>query len=162
MRLKSFFVSLLFLFSFSSILRAGDVTVTPMSPGETAYFMSNLSKLAVAGNFYEGQSLVFYNMEGAVVSEKPINVPTKVTFDGTPGEGIDDVAIEDSKISFFPNPSSDFIHIVGLDRPTTAIIYNLNGQLIISTQDADINVSPLASGSYVLQVGSQCFKVIIQ
>lgn len=160
-KFRSIFACLVLLL-LSGMLSARDVTVTPMSPDEKAYFMSNLSKIALAGNFYEGQSLVFYDMEGEVISEKPINVPTKITFDGKLGEGIDDVAIGNCEISFFPNPASDYIHIIGLDSPTTAKIFNLNGQLLLSTQEADINVIPLPAGSYVLQVGSQCFKVIIQ
>jgi len=162
MRTKFIFTSWLLLALFSGTLRAGDVTVTPMSPGEAAYFMANLSKVSVAGNFYEGQSLVFYDEQGAVIKEKPVNGPTKITFGGEPIEGIDDVAAQSSTVSFFPNPATDHIHIVGLEKTTATKLYHLNGQLILTTQETDINVSGLTAGSYVLLVGSQCFKVIIQ
>lgn len=122
--------------------------------------MSNLSKVGI----YQGESttLVFYDEQGEIIEEKQVNAPTKITFGNQTGEAIDEVNFDDTGISFYPNPSTDFIHITGLEKPVLAKIYNLNGQLLISSMDSHINVSSLTAGSYVLQVGSKCFKVIIQ
>lgn len=160
MRLKNISVCCLFLLSMSYHAIAADVTVTPMSPDETSYFMTNLSKIAVDG-FYESQSLVFYDEQGAVVAEKPVKVPTKITFGVNPQEGLAEVVESNTAISFYPNPSSDVIHIMGLEKPVTVQLYNLKGQLILSSQSSDIDVSHISAGSYVMQIGSQCFKVLI-
>ena len=162
MKLKKLSASLFFLLAGCIYASAGDVTVTPMSPGEAAYFMNNLSKISVAHNFNEKSTLVFYDEQGEVVAEKPVQGRTKITFGSQPSEGLSDVVSDNTAISFYPNPSTDFITIVGLQSPTPAKIYNLNGQLLISSMESHINVSNLQAGSYVLQVGSQCFKVLIQ
>ena len=161
MRLKTFSVCCLLLLSMSNLAVAADVTVTPMSPDETSYFMTNISKLTI-GNFYEGLSLAFYDEQGAVIAEKPVKGPTKITFGVNPQEGLAEVVANNTVISFYPNPSSDVIHIVGLEKTVTVQLFNLNGQLILSSQHTDIDVSGLSAGSYVMQIGSQCFKVLIQ
>lgn len=162
MKVKTISATLLLLLAGCIYASAGEVTVTPMSPGEAAYFMDNLSKISVAPNFNEKSTLVFYDEQGEVVSEKPVHGRTKITFGSQPSEGLSDVVSDNTTISFYPNPSTDFITIVGLQSPTLAKIYNLNGQLLISSMESHINVSNLQAGSYVLLVGTQCFKVLIQ
>ena len=160
MRFKTISVLLLLLLGIYHATWAGDVTVTPMSSSEVAYFMSNLSKIGIYHD--EKSYMVFYDKQGVIIANNEITAPSRITLDSQTESAVDDVDNDNTDISFYPNPSTDFIHITGLQNPTLAKIYNLNGQLLLSTMDSSLNVSSLTAGSYVLQVGSHCFKVIIQ
>ena len=150
------------LFAFSVMLRAGEVTITPMSAGETAKFFNDVAYLVIGQESYEGNtSLAIYNDLGVVI-QTPVKVKTKITFEGSPEQGLNEVVATSSNISFYPNPAKDVINIVGLEEPTTAKLYTLNGMLVLTTTETNINVSGLTEGNYVLQVGSQCFKVLIR
>ena len=162
MKVKTISATLLFLLMGCIYTSAGEVTVTPMSSGEAAQFFSNVSKIEVGQDFYGDTSLEIYNEQEEVVSSGQVTARTKITFDDSVSEGINNAVSSETTISFYPNPAKDYIHIVGLEVPTISKLYNLNGLLILSTKDANINVSGLPEGNYILIVGSQCYKVLIQ
>jgi len=73
------------------------------------------------------------------------------------------------KIKFFPNPASDFWNISSEDAMILKVeIYNLQGQLILTTQlNANlgkINTNGFSSGIYLSKVitknGSKTFKLL--
>ena len=162
MKVKTISATLLFLLMGCIYASAGEVIVTPMSPGEAAQFFSNVSKIEVGQDYYGNTSLEIYDDQGQVVSSGPVTSRIKITFDGSAREGLSDAVSAEKAISFYPNPAKDFIHIVGVEVPVLAQLYNINGLLILSTQDTNINVSGLPEGQYILQVGKQCYKVLIQ
>lgn len=162
MKVINILATSLFLLMGTIFVSAGEVTVTPMSPGEAAQFFGNVSKIDVGQDYYGSTSLEIYDEQGQVVSSGPVTSRIKITFDGSAEEGLNDAVSAETAISFYPNPAKDYIHIVGSKVPVFAKLYNINGLLILSTQDTNINVSGLQEGQYVLQVGTQCFKVLIQ
>ena len=52
----------------------------------------------------------------------------------------------------YPNPVSNMLHIEGPDHFQHAEIFNLNGQLLISTGKMEIDMSGLSSGLYLLRI----------
>lgn len=161
MRFKRFLECMLFLMLVCGICRAADVRVTPLSDQEAEFFMQNISSFRINGDINEDTQIAFFENNDVLVKEQKIKTTTKITFESPSEEGIDDIAA-DSRISISPNPSVDVIHIIGLENPQQVQLYNLKGQLVLTTMDANVNVSPLSTGTYIMRVGKQCFKVIIE
>lgn len=69
--------------------------------------------------------------------------------------GVNDVASK--SFAVYPNPTKDVINIVGNgSKMKSASIYDLSGKMVISeTSNAQINVSSLKKGIYILQVSSE-------
>ncbi len=63
---------------------------------------------------------------------------------------------EDVGIKIYPNPATNTIYIEGLQYKTSGYIFNTSGQLVVSrvigTENGEINVSQLPSGSYILKL----------
>ncbi len=152
---------MLFLMLFCGFCRAADVKVTPLSGQEAEFFLQNLSSIIFGRDINENAQIDFYANNDVLVKEFDVKSATKITFESPSEVGIDNIAA-DSKISIYPNPSVDVIHIVGLESPQQVQLYNLNGQVVLTTTSANINVSPLSAGTYIMRVGKQCFKVIIE
>jgi len=161
MKTKHILCFVLFLLTLGEYCSAADVKVTPMSDQESAYFMQNLERIVIFTDASSNFKMAFYSENDAVVAEKEVQSPTKITFE-TQEESIHELAADNSSISFYPNPSTDYIHIIGLQEPTEIHLYDLKGQVVCTSMSADINVASLTAGTYVLRVGNQCFKVIIR
>ena len=153
---------MLFLMLFCGFCRAADVKVTPLSGQEAEFFLQNLSSIIFGRDINENAQIDFYANNDVLVKEFDVKSATKITFESPSEEGIDDIATSNTGISIYPNPSVDVIHIVGLEKPQQVQLYNLNGQVVLTTTSANINVSPLSAGTYIMRVGKQCFKVIIE
>ncbi len=63
-------------------------------------------------------------------------------------------------ISTYPNPTSDVIRIEGMEDGQIARLFNLNGRLVLSTNECEINLGNLPQGDYLLQVGTEIIKVV--
>lgn len=78
-----------------------------------------------------------------------------------------ETAIEDAvlyeHLLLYPNPSKDFVALMGLKEPVIVTIYNLQGKsLMIELIDSDqaIDISNLPQGIYIMRAGNQSFKLI--
>jgi hypothetical protein len=64
--------------------------------------------------------------------------------------------LKNSNIKIYPNPTNHALHIEGLQKHTKGSIYNGNGRIIntstISDNNAEINVSELPAGLYILKL----------
>ncbi|MBO6201355.1 MAG: T9SS type A sorting domain-containing protein, partial [Chryseobacterium sp.] len=56
------------------------------------------------------------------------------------------------KISIFPNPSSDFIHIKSDEEIRSIKIYDIKGSLIKSDNTSKIDISALPKGNYIISI----------
>lgn len=87
----------------------------------------------------------------------------EVTFSTTPS-GIADVENELSEPSALFNPVTSHITLKGLQSNSIARIFSSNGMLIMKQKlgsgDAEINVSHLNSGIYILKVNNTTLKFI--
>lgn len=80
-------------------------------------------------------------------------------FDGTP------VSENHAMVPVFPNPAADKIHIMGIEEASELLIFNAFGTLVKTNQiigDADIDVSDLAPGFYIIRIGDLFGKFIKQ
>jgi hypothetical protein len=71
----------------------------------------------------------------------------------------------EQKINIFPNPTSDFIKIEGIETKNTMIsIRNILGEIVLKTTLKDnliIDISTLSNGMYFLQIGNNLNNVRI-
>jgi len=73
-----------------------------------------------------------------------------------------------NKISFYPNPVSDVLHVSSKSQMSGVAIYNINGQVLleqpVNALEANVSVSGFARGVYFLKVSSnqssETFKII--
>lgn len=59
-----------------------------------------------------------------------------------------------------PNPTNDFLHIMGPNFASNANIYSISGKLAKSSSTNIIDVSDLESGIYFISIDSQTYKFI--
>lgn len=78
------------------------------------------------------------------------------TFGSPNDKNTTDVGIEDEfvkTIKTYPNPVNDRLYITGLEEPAEMHIYNISGQLVVSSfVQKHIDVSALESGVYILTI----------
>ena len=70
---------------------------------------------------------------------------------------------EAEKVSLYPNPANDIIHIEGLEGASEVLIYNTYGVRVKAMSlggDGDINVSDLAAGLYLLRVNGHTMRFV--
>jgi subtilisin family serine protease len=64
--------------------------------------------------------------------------------------------IKEENLILYPNPSNDFIKLIGLDRNTPYNIYNLQGnQIINGIYNGKIDISNLPIGNYYISIGNR-------
>lgn len=70
------------------------------------------------------------------------------------------------KLQVYPNPAHSELYIKGnFDVPATIVLYDLTGRKVLSqhiTSNQPINISALAKGLYVWQIGSERGKLILE
>ncbi len=63
-------------------------------------------------------------------------------------------------VSAYPNPTADHIHISGMAEGQQVRLFTSDGRLTVVGTSADIDLSGMSSGVYLLQVGKEVIKVI--
>ncbi len=162
-RLKPFMTCVLFLL-IANVTSATTARVRQLSAEEADMLVQNLQKIVIEEDADQNIRMSIIDLTGAVLMEQQINSSAKITFEE---ESVNvETAIESvpepSPVSVYPNPAVDYIHIVGLQDNDIVRIFNLQGYILIEEKGADVNVSSLTTGTYILLVGKQCFKVIIE
>ena len=66
----------------------------------------------------------------------------------------------DRRIRFAPNPATDYIIVSGLPAGAEIIIIDLAGRVCLRTVETAINVSPLATGAYIVRSGEFVGKMV--
>lgn len=75
---------------------------------------------------------------------------------------IKDVEVEITaiKVTAYPNPTADHLHVDGVQEGQTVRIFSADGKLVLLTKDADINLGGMSNGVYFLQVGKDVVRII--
>lgn len=68
--------------------------------------------------------------------------------------------VETVEFSVYPNPVADHVHVDGLKQGQMVHIFSMEGRLVMLSKDADINMSGLKEGIYLLHAGNQIVKLI--
>lgn len=86
----------------------------------------------------------------------------KLAFDGSIVTGLD--TVEQPRVTIYPNPVSDYFMINGIQKGNLPLkVFSLNGRVVIRGRyryGSRVDVSSLASGLYLIQVGGDNCKFV--
>lgn len=117
-----------------------------------------LQDVAVIGKWvYVDENLILVDKAGEVLAVEPIRNIKKITFSSDEDTAVDNVSSE--TIVVYPNPTQDILMIKGVDYQTLRV-YDMQGRLLKVESGSQINVSSLAEGTYLLQIGTQVVRFI--
>lgn len=119
----------------------------------------HLQDIATIGKWvYVGDDLQLLSHDGIVLAYEPVMSVRKITF----AEPSTPTSIEDitnKHIVIYPNPTHDVLLINGIEAQDVRV-FDLQGHLLKTENGTQVNVSNLAEGTYLLQVGTQVVRFI--
>lgn len=134
------------------------VVTDPDDPDENiSYRVSSNSNPDALSATLEGKVLVLTRLSReeseATITMRATSNGQSVYFDINVKMNYVEDGIEENQISIavYPNPATNFIHVVTCNG-TSVQIFNSVGQLVLTTEETDINVSELSKGVYFVRV----------
>lgn len=116
----------------------GDKTKLTISPNDNLDFLTEYT-IILSGGVIEN----YYDIE----------IIDDITFTFTT-ENETSIVENNNEINIFPNPAKDLLNIENAENAEIQI-YNIIGELIISTKQTSIDVSALSTGTYIVKVISE-------
>ena len=115
--------------------------------------------IAVIGKWvFVDTNLQLLDKEGNVLATEPLANVRKIVFSDEP-TAVDNV--EKGSIIVYPNPTQDVLYIQGIDAQILRI-FNMQGNMLQTTEGTQVSVSHLPTGTYLLQIGTQVVRFIKQ
>ena len=118
-----------------------------------------LQDISVIGKWvYSDNSLQLFDKAGNLLASEPLENIKKIIFSST------DSAVENTQVNsivVYPNPTQDVLMIQGNETQVLRV-YDLRGCLLKIEAGTWIDVSDLAEGAYLLQIGTQVVRFIKQ
>lgn len=118
-----------------------------------------LQDIALIGKWvYVGDDLQLLSHDGVVLAQEPIMSIRKIMF----AESSITTSTENipaTQIFIYPNPTQDVLLINGTEAQDLRV-FDLQGRLLKTENGTQMNVSDLAGGTYLLQVGTQVVRFI--
>ncbi len=111
---------------------------------------------------------IYFTMETTDVGEWGANTTfyfglDQITIRPTKEEtSLPQLSILNSQLNVYPNPCRDILHIEGIEDGKEVNIYNLQGQLQLSTFNNQLSTINLSPGIYIIKSGSKTSKFIKQ
>lgn len=120
-----------------------------------------LQDIAIIGKWiFVEDDLQLLGHDGTILAQEPIKNIRKITLINSEDlSATENIAIPN--IVVYPNPTQDVLLVKGVELQTLRV-FDLQGRLLKTTDDAQVTVSDLASGTYLLQVGTQVVRFIKQ
>lgn len=72
---------------------------------------------------------------------------------------------DEAKLSFYPNPVKGQLFVSGLEKEENITIHNIEGRKVLDQKMSSyqpINTSALSNGLYIIKIGNQTSKLVIQ
>lgn len=120
-----------------------------------------LQDIAIIGKWiFVEDDLQLLGHDGTILAQEPIKNIRKITLINSEDlSATENIAIPN--IVVYPNPTQDILLVKGIELQTLRV-FDLQGRLLKTTDDVQVTVSDLASGTYLLQVGTQVVRFIKQ
>ena len=152
--MRKLLITALMVLGLASFSFAQDVTfcIVKTDGTTTNHAMSTNSKI------YYSDTQLFFNDNGTTVSYN-LSELRKAYFSAPQSTE----EIENQQLALYPNPAKDVLNIKNLADNQEVMIYSINGAVIMKTivsGDAEINVSDLHPGMYVVSTGNLVSKFI--
>lgn len=117
--------------------------------------------IAVIGKWvFVDTNLQLLDKEGNILATEPLDNVRKIVFSN---ESITTALenVENGTIIVYPNPTQDVLYIQGIDAQILRI-FNMQGNMLQTTEGTQVSVSHLPTGTYLLQIGTQVVRFIKQ
>ena len=152
--MRKFLITALMVLGLAFFSFAQDVTfyIVKTDGTTTSHAMSTSSKI------YYSDTQLFFDDNGTTVSYN-LSELRKAYFSAPQSTE----EIENQQLALYPNPAKDVLNIKNLADNQEVTIYSINGAVIMKTivsGDAEINVSDLHPGMYVVSAGNLVSKFI--
>ena len=152
--MKKILILVLIILGFMPFVIAQDVTfyIVKNDGTTTSHAMSTSSKI------YYSDTQLFFDDNGTTVSYN-LSELRKAYF--TTQQSTEEV--ENQQLAIYPNPAKDVLNIKNLADNQEVTIYSINGSVIMKTiasGNAEINISELRPGMYVVSAGNLVSKFI--
>ncbi|MBP5421081.1 MAG: T9SS type A sorting domain-containing protein [Paludibacteraceae bacterium] len=156
MKRIALFISSLFLLALTANAKEeGTLRIVQLDNNEQREVLSIIGKIT-----FSSEDMYLYSNDNQLLAQTSLKSIRKIVFEG---EFSNNKEIAKNTLCIYPNPTQDVIVIDGLEKNETTRIYNLQGILLKTVQASEktlIDVSSLAKGTYLLQVGTQIVKFI--
>ncbi len=96
--------------------------------------------------------------EGYLLGEEYMENIIKITFSSTPPVPTATDDAQPGTVIVYPNPTHEVLCVQGIPDDATLRVYSTTGQLLVTAQGTQINVSQLPQGTYLLQIGTQVMR----
>lgn len=168
--MKHRFLSMLAMLAMSVAAMADEVpgvTVEYVDAG-TASYVQAISAIGRI-EFNEGNAVIVFKDEAAGTENLgAISAIKKISFGGvseddiTKGETPTGIVETEQRVSVtaYPNPVADHVHVDGVAEGQMIRLFSSDGRLMFVGQQSDIDMSGMANGIYLLQVGKEVIKVV--
>ncbi len=90
---------------------------------------------------------------GVLENYYDIEITDDITFSFTTGDGVG-ITETNNEINIFPNPATNLLNVTNIENADIQI-FNIVGELVISTKETSIDVSTLATGTYIVKIISE-------
>ena len=118
-----------------------------------------LQDVALIGKWvYVGDDLQLLSHDGVLLAQEPVMSIRKITFAEATGTAVEEVESSNS-VLVYPNPTQDVLMIQGVEAQDLRV-FDLQGRLLKTENGTQVNVSNLAEGTYLLQIGTQVVRFI--
>jgi hypothetical protein len=153
--MKKLFLTALLAMAFAGSVFAQDeviFTIMKTDGSTTDYVMNKDARI-----YYSDTQLLFFNGNETVAVD--LSGIRKAYFTAPQ----DIVEVENQQLTIYPNPAKDVLRIENIADNQEVSIYSINGALlkkVIVSDDAEINISELRPGMYVICAGNMFSKFI--
>ena len=152
--MKKFFITALIALGFACSMSAQDIsfTIVKNDGTSTSYTMSSNAKI------YCSDTQLFLDSNGETVTYNLSDL-RKAYF-----SVLDEIVeTENQQLSIYPNPVKEILRITNIPDNHSVTIYSIDGKAVKKievSESAEINVSDLKSGLYIIGVGNEFSKFI--
>lgn len=130
----------------------GDLAVYEGATDITFTFGKDMLLASVS---YNGEDLTEKVVDGVLTLDCP-RFPSLLSITISDVSGVGEVAANGVKV--YPNPATDVIYMAGNEG--VAELYDLSGSLVRTATGETMDVADLATGVYVLRVGTESHKIV--
>ena len=120
-----------------------------------------LQDIAVIGKWiFVEDDLQLLGHDGTILAQEPIKNIRKITLINSEDLSATE-NITTPNIVIYPNPAQEILLVKGVESQMLRV-FDLQGRLLKTENGVQVTVSDLASGTYLLQVGTQVVRFIKQ
>ena len=152
MKLKLLFsVLALSLASFLYAVERENIVAVSADGDKTAYALATVSRINVIADANSASMTIVDNNGNEFAGYVKILFAEKET-------SIEELGF--TQVYVFPNPVVNTLTIQGVDENTPLEVYNLTGKSVLKDKGAELDVTSLSQGTYILRINNQYVKFI--